>query len=95
MPAYLMVQIKISDEAAWPAYRAAVGPCAAKFGGRYVVRGAAVEVLEGTHDGRSLVVFEFPMIEAVRSFWQSPDYAQVKALREGIATLDVWAVPGV
>ncbi|WP_428485695.1 DUF1330 domain-containing protein [Rhodopila sp.] len=95
MPAYLLVQIKITREEGWPEYRAAVGPLAQRFGGRYVVRGAKLEVLEGSHDGRSLVVFEFPSMEAIHSFWDSPEYAEVKKLREGSAELDVWAVPGV
>ncbi len=97
MPAYMMVQIRVitlgqglSD------YRDAVGPLSRKFGGRYLVAGRAkVEVLEGAHDGRSLVIFEFPSLEAIHSFWNSPAYAEVKKLREGLAELDVWAVPGL
>lgn len=96
MPAYMIVQIKIVRKEGWSAYRDAVGPLSERFGGRYVVAGGAkVEVLEGSHDGRSLVVFEFPSMDAIRSFWASPEYAQVKKLREGLAELDVWAVPGV
>ena len=95
MAAYLVVQINITRPEAWPAYRAAVGPLVEQFGGRYLVRGAEVEVLEGSHDGRRLVIFEFPSTEAIRRFWQSPEYAEVKKLREGAAELDAWAVPGV
>ena len=95
MPAYLVVQIKITRAEAWPAYRTAVGPLAERFGGRYLVRGADVEVLEGSHDGRRLVIFEFPSREAIRSFWHSPEYAEVKKLREGAAELDAWAMTGV
>jgi uncharacterized protein (DUF1330 family) len=53
------------------------------------------EVLEGSLEGRSLVVFEFQSMEAMHSFWDSPEYAEVKKLRQGSAELDVWAVPGV
>ncbi len=95
MAAYLIVQIKITREQGWPAYRAAVGPLAQQFGGRHIVRGAEVEVLEGSYDGRRLVIFEFPSTEAIRAFWRSPEYAEVKKLREGLAELDAWAVPGV
>lgn len=95
MPAYMIAQINITREQGWPEYRAAVGPLAAKHGGRHIVRGAAVEVLEGRHDGRRLVMFEFPSIEAIRAFWNSAEYAEIKKLREGSGELDVWAVPGV
>jgi uncharacterized protein (DUF1330 family) len=51
--------------------------------------------LEGSYDGRRLVVFEFPSMEVIHSVWNSPEYADVKKLREGAGELDVWAVPGV
>jgi uncharacterized protein (DUF1330 family) len=36
-----------------------------------------------------------PLIEsqAIRSFWESPEYASIRALRDGAARVDVWAVP--
>ena len=55
---------------------------------------ATVEVLEGSHDGRRLVMFEFPSVEAIKRFWNSPEYAEVKALRDNAAEIDAWAVAG-
>ena len=98
MSAYLIVQIKLlADRHQLAPYRDAVGPCAAKFGGRYIVAGGVdVETLEGKqHDGRSLVIFEFPSVEAIHAFWMSPDYIAIKKLREGLVELDAWAVRGV
>ncbi len=97
MPAYLIVQIKFTaPKENFAAYRDAVSPLAAEFGGRYLVAGGVkIGVLEGSHDARSLVIFEFPSMEALQNFWNSPRYAEVKKLREGLADLDVWAVPGV
>ena len=65
----------------------------ASFGGELRGSGMGLEVLEGSHDGRRLVVFEFPSMEKVREFWSSSAYAKVKRLREGAAKVDVWAVP--
>ncbi len=97
MPAYLIVQIKFTaDRKDFAPYRDAVGPAAAEFGGHFIVAGGVkVEVLEGSHDGRSLVIFEFPSLDAIHRFWDSPQYASAKKLREGLAELDIWAVPGV
>jgi uncharacterized protein (DUF1330 family) len=94
MAAYLMVQSTISDQAQYQKYRDAVMPLIHSFGGKVVVRGA-VEVLEGQPDARPMVVFEFPSLDAVKAFWNAPDYVPVKKLREGVATLNVWAVAGV
>ena len=51
------------------------------------------QVLEGAHDGRRLVVFEFPSMDAIHRFWHSPEYEKVKSLRKDAASIDVWAVP--
>jgi uncharacterized protein (DUF1330 family) len=95
MAAYMIVQIKITREEGWPEYRQEVAKLFAEHGGRYLVRGGQVEVLEGAHDARRLVVFEFPSMEVIRSVWNSPEYVRIKKLREGSGELDVWAVPGV
>jgi uncharacterized protein (DUF1330 family) len=95
MPAYMVVQINVTDPEKFARYREAVPRVVESSGGRYIVRGGTVEVLEGTHDGRRLVLFEFPSMEAIRTFWHSREYAEVKKLRENAADIDVWAVPGV
>ena len=92
--AYLVALVKITSPDGWPEYRERVPQLVAEFGGRYLIRGGMVEVLEGSYDGRRLMVLEFPSMEAIRSFWNSPQYAAMKKLREGSGDLDVWAVPG-
>jgi len=95
MPAYFIVQSTINDEAQFQRYRQAVVPFIASFCGKLVARGAKVEVFEGEHDSRAVVMFEFPNMDAIHAFWDSPDYVPIKKMREGIATLNVWAFPGV
>jgi uncharacterized protein (DUF1330 family) len=92
MAALLIIQATVTQKEKYKAYQAAVGPLVASFGGRLKASGVGLEVLEGAHDGRRLVVFEFPSVEAIRAFWRSPEYAKVKPLREGAAKIDVWAV---
>jgi uncharacterized protein (DUF1330 family) len=95
MSAYLVVQATITDEPQFQKYREAVVPFIATFGGKFAAKGAKVEVLEGQHDTRSVVMFEFPTMEAIHAFWNSPDYVPIKKLREGTATINLWAFPGV
>ena len=89
--AYFIVQSTIKDEAQYQKYVQAVVPF---IGGRLVARRAKVDVLEGEHDERPIVMFEFPNMEAIHAFWNSPDYVPIKKLREGIATLNIWAFAG-
>jgi uncharacterized protein (DUF1330 family) len=94
MAAYLFVQGKVIDKKRYRAYQEAVQPLISRFDGRHIASGAGLEVLEGTYDGRRLVVFEFPSMERLKAFWNAPEYIAVKRLREGAATLDIWAVQG-
>lgn len=94
MPAYFIVQSTIKDEAKYQKYVQSVMPFMARFGGRLAARGAKVEVLEGEHDQRPVVMIEFPDMEAIQAFWNSPDYVPIKKLREGAATMNIWAFPG-
>ena len=95
MPAYFVVQSTISDEAQYQKYREAVVPLIMKHGGKFIVKGAKVELLEGHHDGRRMVIFEFPSMDAIHAIWNSPEYVPVKKIRQGAAVLDIWAVEGV
>lgn len=91
MSAYMIVIAKISDRDAFiNGYGRVAGALIEKFGGRYVLRGPGAELLEGDFgDGGSLVISEWPDKGAAREFWNSPEYAEAKKLREGIANCQV------
>lgn len=94
MGALMIIQASVSDREQYRKYQSAVQPLVASHGGRLKASGVGLEVLEGSHDGRRLIVFEFPSVEDIRKFWDSPAYAAVRPLREGAAKIDVWALPG-
>lgn len=95
MAAYMILQITVSDRLRMRQYAETVVPLIGKFGGRQIVRSAKVELLEGTHDGRALSIFEFPSVDAIHAFWTSPEYVPVKEMRRGAASLDIWVVDGL
>lgn len=91
MTAWLIVTAHIHDR---EGFMAGYGPAAAalvdKFGGRYLIRAPGAQQLEGSGgDGASVVVSEWPDREAALKFWNSPEYAEVKKLREGKAEVSV------
>ena len=94
MAALLVIQAVVLQKDQYRKYQAAVTPLMAACGACLKASGIGLEVLEGAHDGRRLIIFEFPSIEKIKEFWNSPEYAKVKQLREGAAKIDVWAVPG-
>jgi uncharacterized protein (DUF1330 family) len=52
----------------------------APYGGRFVVHGGSIEVLEGTWIGH-LVMIEFPDMDAARDWYRSPAYRAIVHLR--------------
>jgi uncharacterized protein (DUF1330 family) len=91
MPAYMIVTAKISDRESFiSGYGAAAGALVEKFGGKYVLRGPGAELLEGDWgDGASMVISQWPDKEAAMRFWSSPEYAEARKLRYGIAEAQV------
>jgi uncharacterized protein (DUF1330 family) len=95
MVAYFVAQSTVTDEAQFQKYLEAVVPYIGRSGGKIIARGANVDVLEGDHDKCPVALIEFPSIEAIHAFWNSPEYVPIKKLRDGIASINVWAFPGV
>jgi uncharacterized protein (DUF1330 family) len=91
MAAYMIVTADIHDRGK---FISGYGPAAAalteKFGGRYLLRGSGAELLEGDWGaGASMVISEWPDKEAAKRFWNSPEYAEAKKLRAGLADVQV------
>jgi uncharacterized protein (DUF1330 family) len=95
MPAYVIVETDIGEPEQYERYKAASPGTIAAYGGRFLVRGGEHAVLEGDWDPPRLVVVEFPDLETARRWYESPEYREAKALREGVATLRMVAVEGV
>jgi len=94
MRSYMIVTAKIKDRDAFiNGYGKAAGALVTKFGGRYVLRGPGAKLLEGQWgDGASMVISEWPDRETILRFWDSPEYASAKALRDGIADVQVLVI---
>jgi uncharacterized protein (DUF1330 family) len=95
MPAYVIVETDIFDPEQYEQYKAASPAAVAAGGGRFVVRGGDLTVLEGDWTPSRLVVLEFPDLEAAQRWYDSQEYEEAKRLREGAANLRMVAVQGV
>ena len=95
MPAYLIVETDITDPEQYEQYKAASPGAVAAGGGRFLVRGGELAVLEGEWVPKRLVIVEFDDLEAAKRFYESPAYQDAKKLREGAASLRMVAVEGI
>ena len=66
----------------------------AQYGGRYAVRGGAMERLENAEGFNRMVVLEFPSLDAARAFYFSPEYAPLLKLRIETTESQVMLVDG-
>jgi len=81
MAGYLVAQLNVTDAQAFDKYRARVPEVIARHGGRYLVRGGALEVLEGDWPAPRLIILEFESVEAARGFFLSAEYQEILPLR--------------
>jgi uncharacterized protein (DUF1330 family) len=81
MAAYVLAEIEITNPDGYKEYTTHVPATITKYGGRFLVRGGASEVLEGDWPQRRRVVIEFPSMEQAKRWWDSPEYEKPKALR--------------
>jgi uncharacterized protein (DUF1330 family) len=94
MPAYVIVETDVHDPEQYERYKAASPGAVAAGGGRFIVRGGEMAVLEGDWQPKRLVVLEFEDLDAAKRWYESPEYQDAKRLREGAAHLRMVAVEG-
>ena len=95
MAAYVIANVTIGDPVRYEDYKRMVPATLTPFGGRFIVRGAKAEVLEGNWRPERLVILEFPSVEHARRWWNSTEYAEARALRQATSTGTLLILEGV
>lgn len=89
MAAYLVGNFKVTNVDGFTEYRNLVGKTIADHGGEYVVADAKSVPMEGDPAHLS-VVLKFPDMDALKGWYDSPEYQEILPLRldnsEGIVT---------
>jgi len=93
--AYVISEVTVLDEAQASRYRELAAASIAEYGGRYLVRAAAIDAAEGAASEGRLVVVEFPSMEQARAWYTSPSYAPARALRKTALDRRLLFVEGV
>ena len=82
MTAYLIADIKVTDNSWVPEYAAVAHEFVHKHGGKYLSRSGNVKTLEGNPLETNLIaIMAFPTTTAAEAFVNDPDYAPFVAAR--------------
>ena len=94
MPAYVINDMEITDPATFEDYKKLSPATVARHGGRFLVRGGAIEPVEGEWTPTRLVILEFPSVEQAHASIESTDYAPARRLRQLSANSNIIVVEG-
>lgn len=95
MPVYVIVDVKVKDQALYEQYKPGVPALVKKHGGVFLARGGTTEVLEGSWQPGRIVLFRFPDAPSARAFMNDPDYAPLKAIRHRASEGSIIMVDGL
>ena len=94
MPAYFIAELDTTNQAGMGPYRAAVPATITQYGGRYLTRGGATELIEGGPEPNLVVILEFADTAAVKRWYNSPEYQKILPGRLNNATGRAFVVEG-
>ncbi len=95
MKGYVIFLEDVFDAAEFERYKQMSPHSIRQYGGKFIIRGSDIEMLEGTFNKSRVVVLEFPSVQAARDWHASDDYADAKDLRLKISKCDAILVAGV
>lgn len=95
MKGYVIANVSVEDAAAYEGYRSRTAAIIERYGGRFLVRGGAVEVREGDPGISRLVILEFPSVAAAQTFYDSPEYQAILPIRLDTASSTLVIAEGV
>lgn len=96
MPAYVISNVEATDQTRAAEYRALAQETVERYGGKFVVRGGAMEVLEGEWStSKRVVIIQFDSVEHARRWYESPEYARARAIAKEALIRTLLVVDGI
>lgn len=95
MAGYAIIHNAVTDESLYAEFREQAAATIAKYGGKYLVRGGAAEAVDGDWVPDRVVVIEFASVAQAKAWFNSPEFAEAKQIRNRCADAIVVIVEGV
>ena len=95
MSAYMLVDNRVLDQEDFNEYIEKIPQVVAAHGGRFLVRGGAIRVVEGDYTPERIVVIEFGSLEQANALASSPEYLELSVIRNRSTKTSTIIVDGV
>ncbi|NWC96687.1 MULTISPECIES: DUF1330 domain-containing protein [unclassified Pseudomonas] len=95
MKAYWIAHVNVADAEQYTQYTQRAPAAFAKFGGRFLARGGRSAAMEGGPATQRNVVIEFDSYDQAVACYESEEYQQARAHREGVAEAQIIIVEGL
>ena len=95
MSAYVIVEIDIVDPTGYEEYKQLASATVEKYGGKYIVRGGAVETVEGDWKPKRIVVLQFGSMQRAKDWLYCEEYREPRKMRHRTARTRMVVVEGV
>ena len=94
MTAYIVVEVDVKNPKRYADYRAMAPASLEVYGGEFLVRGGAVEKLEGDWQPSRFVMIRFDSVEQAKRWWDSDEYREARNLRQATSDTNMIVVEG-
>jgi uncharacterized protein (DUF1330 family) len=95
MAGYVIGNIDVTNPEAFEEYRKLVPDTIAAYNGKYLVRGGAADVAEGSYSPVRIVVLEFESVDQAKKWYNSPEYIPLREMRMNASNGDLYFVEGL
>lgn len=92
MSAFVLVEVNIQDPLVYEEYKKLTPGSVEAYGGKFVIRGNPVQVMEGSWDFDRMVLLEFPNKERALEWYNSEEYQKAKKIREKASSANFFIV---
>jgi uncharacterized protein (DUF1330 family) len=95
MAAYLVADVEVTDPAGFEEYRKRLPATLAAYGGRFLTKPGAIEIVEGEWAPKRLAIVEFENVARVKAWLESPEYQALQRVRHRTSNTNAVIVDGL
>ena len=90
---YWIARVDVNDADRYPDYVSTAKPAFERHNANFLVRGGAVNSMEGTNRARNVVI-EFPSVQDALDCYNSAEYQEAVKIRQAVADSELIIVEG-